>query len=59
MHRYNKGVYMKSSMALILLISLSSCSFLLSPPAIAVEEKIAEEVVEEVFEEIQHPVSEK
>jgi len=37
-------------MALILLLSLTSCEYLLRPPAVAIEEKIAEEVIEEVIE---------
>jgi len=44
---------MSHILALCLLLWLPSCSFLASPAAIVIEEKIAEEVIEEVESLIQ------
>ena len=39
--------------AIFLFLSLSSCSFLLSPPVVAIEEQLALQVLEFVEDEIQ------
>jgi hypothetical protein len=44
---------MKSIILIGFLLNLSSCSFLLSPPAIAVEEEIALEAVKIIEQEVE------
>ena len=41
--------------ALILLLSLTSCQFLMSPAGIAIEEEVVKDIVEIVEEEFEEP----
>ena len=41
--------------ALILLLSLTSCEFLASPVGVAIEEEVAKDIVEIVEEEFEEP----
>lgn len=42
-------------MLFIILLTCSSCEYLLSPPAIAIEEEIAIEVIKEIEHELEKP----
>jgi hypothetical protein len=44
---------MSQIFAILLLLSLSSCELLLSPPMVALEEEVAMEVLEEIEQEIE------
>lgn len=53
------GYYMSHIMVICLLLSLSSCEYLLSPPAIEIEKEVAIEALEFVEYELEQQEEKK